>query len=156
MPNTVELLYKAPEPTFDNPHAQIKWIFGQLESEHVEPYAASVRWAKNTYIKFVTETNASYAELKKDKRFYLSRYWQHDALINFNEWLVSRDDITSKTRYGAHKIVRQVMHLAYGLSLPPKNESLAERLNSCKEKQEDEQDKAGAIHARIQAGSGSA
>ncbi|WP_233217484.1 hypothetical protein, partial [Trinickia dabaoshanensis] len=42
------------------------------------------------------------------------------------------------------------------LSLPPKNESLAERLNSSKESQEDEQDNAGALHARIQAGSGSA
>lgn len=38
------------------------------------------------------------------------------------------------------------------LSLPPKNESLAERLNSSKESQEDEQDDAGALHARIQAG----
>jgi transposase len=37
--------------------------------------------------------------------------------------------------------------------LPPKNESLAERLNSRKEKQEDEKDDAGALHARIQAGS---
>ncbi|SOY74373.1 hypothetical protein CBM2633_P130002 [Cupriavidus taiwanensis] len=42
------------------------------------------------------------------------------------------------------------------LSLPPKKESLAERLNSCKESQEDEQDDASAVHARIQAGSGSA
>lgn len=117
MPNIVEFLYKAPEPTFDNPHAQIKWMFEQLESEHVEPYAASIRWAKNTYIKFVTETNASYTELEKDKRFHLSRYWQHDALINFNEWLISRNDITSKTRYGVHKIVRQVMRLAYGLRI---------------------------------------
>ncbi|CAN0624384.1 exported protein of unknown function [Burkholderia multivorans] len=43
-----------------------------------------------------------------------------------------------------------------GMSLPPKNESLAERLNSSKENQEDEQDEAGALHARIQAGSRSA
>ncbi|MGG1948566.1 MFS transporter [Trinickia sp. NRRL B-1857] len=42
------------------------------------------------------------------------------------------------------------------VSLPPQNESLAERLNSSKESQEDEQDDAGALHARIQAGSGSA
>lgn len=117
MVDSVQRLYKAPEPTFDDPHAQIRWMFEQLESEHVEPYAASIRWAKNTYINFVRETNASYEELEKDKRFYLSRYWQHDALVNFNEWLLKRNDITSRTRYGAHKIVRQVMHLAYGLRI---------------------------------------
>jgi len=42
------------------------------------------------------------------------------------------------------------------MSLPRKNESLAERLNSSKESQEDEQDDTGALHARIQAGSGAA
>ncbi|WP_154585999.1 hypothetical protein, partial [Burkholderia cenocepacia] len=117
MANFVELLYKAPEPTFDDPHAQIKWMFEQLESEHVEPYVSGIKWAKNTYIRFVIETNASHPELKKDNRFYLSRYWEHDALSNFNEWLISRNDITSKTRYGAHKIVRQVMRLAYSLRI---------------------------------------
>lgn len=39
------------------------------------------------------------------------------------------------------------------MSLPPKNESLAERLNSSRENQEDEQDEASALDARIQAGS---
>ncbi|WP_176332795.1 hypothetical protein, partial [Caballeronia glathei] len=34
---------------------------------------------------------------------------------------------------------------ALRLSLPPKNEFLAERLNSSKESQEDEQDEAGAL-----------
>jgi hypothetical protein len=40
------------------------------------------------------------------------------------------------------------------LSLPPKNESLAEQVNSSKEKNDDKQGKAGAVHARVQAGSG--
>ncbi|MFL9983864.1 hypothetical protein [Paraburkholderia sediminicola] len=117
MANFVELLYNAPEPTFDKPHAQIEWMFEQFEKEHNEPYASSIRWARNTYIRFVIETNASYPELAKDKRFYLSRHWEHDALSNFNEWLIKRDDIVSKTRYGAHKIVRQVMRVAYSLRI---------------------------------------
>ncbi|WP_222105732.1 hypothetical protein, partial [Paraburkholderia sp. BCC1885] len=40
------------------------------------------------------------------------------------------------------------------LSLPPKNESLAEQVNSSKEKNDDKQGKAGTVHARVQAGSG--
>ncbi|HDR9355953.1 TPA: hypothetical protein QDB44_001806 [Burkholderia vietnamiensis] len=117
MANFVELLYKVPEPTFEKPLVQIEWMFEQFENENIEPYASSIRWAKNTYIKFVIETNASYPELEKDRRFYLSRYWEHDALSNFNDWLVKRDDIVSKTRYSAHKIVRTVMRLAYSLRI---------------------------------------
>ncbi|GLU32744.1 hypothetical protein Busp01_25860 [Trinickia caryophylli] len=37
---------------------------------------------------------------------------------------------------------------------PPQNESLAERLDSSKERQEDEQDDAGALHARFKQGKG--
>ncbi|WP_241301457.1 tyrosine-type recombinase/integrase [Burkholderia stabilis] len=117
MSNLVEPLHKAPQPTSIDPHVQIEWIFEQLASEHTEPYASSIRWAKNTYLRFVSETNASYPELADDKRFYLSKYWEHDALSRFNDWLVTRDDIVSLTRYGAHKIVRQVMVRAYSLRI---------------------------------------
>src|SRR5260370_35511726 len=47
-------------------------------------------------------------------------------------------------------------HAPSTLSLPLKNGSLAEEVNSSKERSDDRQGKAGAIHARIQVGSGSA
>ncbi|WP_231686606.1 hypothetical protein, partial [Ralstonia solanacearum] len=40
------------------------------------------------------------------------------------------------------------------LTLPLRNESLAEPINSSKERSNDKQGKAGAVHARIQAGGG--
>lgn len=55
--------------------------------------------------------------------------------------------------------MREVYPEKYGLwskggpkvSLPPKNESLAEQVNSRKEKNNDRQGKTGTVHARIQA-----
>ncbi|MBR8219650.1 site-specific integrase [Burkholderia vietnamiensis] len=109
-------LYKAPQPTMADPYAQIRWMFTQVESECQEPYAANVRWAANKYIRFVIETNASYAELENDKRFYLSLYWEADALNRFSEWL-RKQDLASKSRYSLYKIVRHVMGMAYALRI---------------------------------------
>jgi hypothetical protein len=116
MAENVARLYNAPQPTMADPHAQIKWMFGQFESEHQEPYAAKIRGAANKYMRFVIETNASYPELENDKRFFLSQYWEADALNRYSEWL-NKQEISSKTRYSDYKLVRQVMGMAYALRI---------------------------------------
>lgn len=114
MLNEPTRLHIPPNPTLRDPHAQIKWMFFQLEAEFEPVTAARFRYSKNKYLQFVVETDAYYPELCTDKRFYLAEYWESDALIRFSEWLTSQD-LASKTRYSLYKSVRQVMDMAYAL-----------------------------------------
>lgn len=109
-------LYTPPKPTLLDPYAQIKWMFSLVEIEYAEPTAANFRYAKNKYIEFLTETNAYYTDLQSNKRFYLEEYWEVDALIRFNKWLLIQP-LKSKTRYSLYKTVRRVMDMAYALRI---------------------------------------
>lgn len=86
-------------------------MFYQLEKENNERSAEAFRYAKNKYLEYLLETRAGYSELSIDNRFYLHKHWESDALIRFNPWLNLR--LSSKTRYGIYKSVRQVMDFAY-------------------------------------------
>ncbi|MDP1766739.1 MAG: hypothetical protein Q8K83_07555 [Methylotenera sp.] len=114
MANRILRINRAPQPTLNDPCAQLKWAFFQLEAENKEPTAANFRHARNTYIRYISETNAYYEDLKINPRFYLEKYWEPDALIRFNRWLNSQN-IKSKTKYSIYKNVRQVMDMAYAL-----------------------------------------
>lgn len=114
MTNKVVRLRFPPKPTLYDPYAQIKWMFFQLESEQDEPTDANFRYAKGKYIQFVSETNAYYPELLESRRFYLNMYWEVDALVRFNKWLLVQE-LSSTTRYSIYKTVRQVMDMAYAL-----------------------------------------
>ncbi|SFE01077.1 hypothetical protein [Paracidovorax konjaci] len=114
MQNVIQIT-RPPEPTLHNPHAQVVWAFYQVERENEEPTAATFRYAKNKYIEYLEETQASYAELKDNPRFYLHKHWETDALIRFCKWLEGR--LTSKTRYNIYKAVRQVMDFTYALRI---------------------------------------
>ena len=108
-----------PTPTDEKPYVQIEWIFNlyRLEYEvNSSKHAENIVFAKNKYIEFIAETNGYYASLADDKRFYLDRHWEYDALIRFNRWL-KEQDIASLTKYGYHKIARAVLNHAYSLSL---------------------------------------
>lgn len=112
MPNVIQIS-RPPEPTRRSPYAQVNWAFYQVERENEEPTAAVFRYAKNKYIEYLEETQAGYADLKEDPRFYLHKHWETDALIRFCTWLEGR--LASKTRYTIYKAVRQVMDFAYAL-----------------------------------------
>lgn len=114
MVNRIPRINRAPQPTLNDPCAQLKWAFFQLEAENKEPTAANFRYAKNTYLRYISETNAYYEDLKINPRFYLEKYWESDALIRFNKWLNSQN-LRSKTKYSIYKNVRQVMDMAYSL-----------------------------------------
>ncbi|WP_197387300.1 site-specific integrase [Ralstonia pseudosolanacearum] len=107
-------IYKPPQPTLADPYAQIKWMFFQLEAEFAGSTAKRIRYTSKKYLQFVSETDASYSELEQDRRFYLEKYWEADALIRFNKWLLWQP-LKSKSRYGIYKTVRQVMDMAYAL-----------------------------------------
>lgn len=110
----IQRLNRAPQPTLNDPNAQIKWAFFQLEAEKEEPTAGNFRHAKGIYLRYISETNAYYEELKCNPRFYLHKYWESDALIRFNKWLATQNQ-KSKTKYSIYKNVRQVMDMAYAL-----------------------------------------
>ena len=114
MSNKVVRLQRPPQPTLFDPYAQVKWMFFQVEREYREPRAAGFRSARNRYIEFLATTGAYYAELADNPRFFLEKYWEADALIRFNRWLLQQD-LRSKSRYGLYKTVRQVMDMAYAL-----------------------------------------
>lgn len=115
MENVIQIT-RPPEPTLHNPYAQVVWIFFQVERENEEPTAATFRYAKNKYIEYLDETRAGYAELKENPRFYLHKHWETDTLIRFCKWL-GESRLTSKTRYGIYKAVRQVMDFAHAVRL---------------------------------------
>jgi len=112
--NKVAALNTPPLPTFANPFAQVKWIFFRVEAESSSSVARSIRWAREKYIGYIVETRAGYAELESDPRFFIHQYWEPDALVRFNDWVL-KQRLASKTRYGLHKAVRGVMNFAYGL-----------------------------------------
>lgn len=114
MEENVFRISRPPEPTLLSPHAQVIWMFLQVEREHKEPTAGSFRYAKNVYIEFLTETGADYPDVKDGGRFYLSDHWESDALIRFCKWLLESGRL-SKTRYSIYKSVRRVMDFAYAL-----------------------------------------
>ncbi|MCB2427680.1 hypothetical protein [Methylophaga pinxianii] len=112
MTNVIRLFPKA--TTFD-PTKEIDWIFSILLRERP---LNSIQPARNWYLRFIQETNAGYEELKSDPRFFISKYWEADALIRFTNWLSKQNKaLTSKTRYSIYRIVRTAMDWAYELGI---------------------------------------
>lgn len=114
--NNIYRLSRPPRPTFYDPHAQIKWMFYQVYSEQTVKSGKNATYAMGKYIKFISETDSYYNELAQDKRFFLSKYWEIDALVRFNRWL-RQQQLASKTKYSLYKSVRSVLNMAYSLSV---------------------------------------
>lgn len=109
-------LNRPPHPTPAEPYIQIHWVFYQVYSEMKLKASKSVIYAQGKYLEFLTDEACCYEELKRDKRFFLEKYWQLDALIRFNRWL-RQQPLASKTKYQVYKSVRLVMNTAYSLSV---------------------------------------
>ena len=104
-----------PKASLSEPYKEVDWIFTLLERETNSPYFI---YAKKWYLKFLKETNAGYPELNENPPFYISRYWESDALVRFTGWLTKQTKLLkSKTRYSIYKNVRRTMDYAYSLGL---------------------------------------
>lgn len=115
--DNVVRIHRPPQATLGAPHAQLHWIFGQLEAEQDNARTAATHvYAKKKYFDFLFETSAYYDELTSSSRFELSKYWEADALVRFNRWLNSQR-LASKTKYSIYKRVRSVMDYAYALRI---------------------------------------
>lgn len=110
MTNVYKLI---PRATLDEPFKELDWIFGLLERETHSP---TFNQAKKWYQKFIHETDAGYPALAEDPRFFITLYWETDALIRFTSWLTKQDKtLKSNTRYSIYKNVRRAMDYAYSL-----------------------------------------
>lgn len=114
--NNIYRLSKPPRPTPADPHSQIKWMFYQVYSEQTDKTGKNAIYAMGKYIEFVSETDSYYGELAQDKRFFLEKYWEIDALVRFNRWL-RQQHLASKSKYSLYKSVRAVLNMAYSLSV---------------------------------------
>lgn len=115
--DNVVRIHRPPQATLSAPHAQLHWIFGQVEAEQDNARTSATHvYAKKKYIDFLLETSAYYDDLTPGSRFELSKYWEADALVRFNRWLNSQK-LASKTKYSIYKIVRSVMDYAYALRI---------------------------------------
>jgi len=111
---------RLPEPTRDNPYAQLDWIFSDKASLYSNPasgqnYASALAF----YKRFLRHTHNYSAELEKDPRFFLSREWDIFALHKVKIWIDAtnvaggNDYRTSYTIIGSMSSLRQTMAHAY-------------------------------------------
>lgn len=73
---------KMPEPTFENPYAQVQWIFGEIMSIQTNKNTKSnYQVGCSFYLRFLSETNNYNKQLPNDPRFYLAKEWDAAALL---------------------------------------------------------------------------
>src|ERR1041384_1764869 len=120
MSNVIQFSVPMPEPTFENPHAQVDWIFGQKMSLYEnEDSRANYRSALSFYKKFLQQTSNYNPLLEGDPRFHIREEWDVMALHKVKQWIEatniegSEDYLTSYTLVSTFSALRQTMEYAY-------------------------------------------
>lgn len=133
MNNQVRNLKKPPIPTFENPHAQLDWIWERFTKRYENPKTVeSFKSRLAFYKRFLTEANGYDERLKKDPRFYLEVYWDHFAIFNAEKFWTAAG-YSSATIHAAVKTLRSVIHFAAEEGLTPVTEFLSPRVNVTRE-----------------------
>ncbi|MFH5181448.1 site-specific integrase [Paenibacillus sp. TAB 01] len=118
MSNLITMPIKLPQPTLNEPFAQINYIFervaGTKSSSRRKKILSGLKWYKT----FISGT-ANYDEsLVADPRFYLNKHWDEFALVKFEAFLSESNTpsnpnyITSATVNGLIYSIKQVMEYA--------------------------------------------
>lgn len=116
------LVYKSkmPEPTFENPYAQVEWVFGEIMSLQANKNTKSNYQAGcSFYLRFLNETDNYNEQLTIDPRFYLAKEWNAAALLKVQHWLEAtnlpdtENYLTSYTVMGNFSAVRKTMEYAF-------------------------------------------
>src|ERR1700752_1521891 len=99
MSTVVNFQLPLPEPTLENPYAQVDWIFNERmslpEAEHTKN---NYRMAVVFYKRFLRETNNYNTLLDKDPRFYIKDEWDAMALHKVKRW-IDATNIEGSTDY---------------------------------------------------------
>lgn len=120
MSKIIEFRLPLPEPTLENPHAQVDWIFKEKMSLYEnDETQANYRAGLTFYIRFLQETNNYNPLLEGDPRFYIKDEWDVMALHKVKQWIEATniqgtdDYLTSYTLVSNFSAIRQAMEYAY-------------------------------------------
>jgi integrase len=120
MSKVFEFQLPIPEPTFENPYAQVDWIFKEKMSLYdKDDTKANYKMALTFYKRFLQETNNYNPLLDGDPRFYIKDEWDVMALHKVKQWIEATniqgtdDYLTSYTLISNFSAIRQAMQYAY-------------------------------------------
>lgn len=120
MTKIIKFKLSMPEPTSENPYAQVDWIFKEkIALYEKEDSKANYRAALNFYKRYLQDTNNYSPQLDDDSRFYIKDEWDVMALHKVKQWIEttniegSEDYLTSSTLNTKFSAIRQTMDYAY-------------------------------------------
>lgn len=109
-----------PEPTLENPYAQVDWIFKEKMSLYEnERTKENYETALAFYRRFLQETSNYNPILDDDPRFYIKDEWDVMALHKVKQWIEAtniegtEDYLTSHSINSNFSAIRQTMQYAY-------------------------------------------
>lgn len=101
-----------PEPTPDNPHAQLEWLCGRyIRRYNNKQSIQSVQSAVKAYETFLKETGGYDENLLKDPRFHLLKHWDQYFLLHAEGYWRSKGK-SSHTIYKRIQILRNLFDFA--------------------------------------------
>lgn len=120
MSKIIEFHLSMPEPTLENPYAQVEWIFRQKMSLYDKKWSSeNYKTGLTFYKRFLEDTNNYNPALDGDPRFYIKDEWDVMALHKVKQWIQAtniqgtEDYLTSYTLVNNISIIRQTMEYAY-------------------------------------------
>jgi hypothetical protein len=88
MGKVIKFQRSIPEPTLEDPYAQVDWIFKEKFSLYEnEDSKANYKTALGFYKRFLQETNNYNPQLDGDPRFYIKDEWDVMALHKVKQWV---------------------------------------------------------------------
>lgn len=110
---------KPPEPTPENPYAQLDWVWERANHHYRnEKTRANNQYRLAAYKRFLAEEHGSDERLRDDPRFRLAVHWDHFALYNAANYWRSQG-YTSYTVQNYLHGLRIVLHYAAARGLTP-------------------------------------
>lgn len=120
MSKLIEFQLPIPQPTHENPYAQVDWIFREKISLCENKYTKyNYSSALAYYKRFLEETRNYNPLLDGDPRFYIKDEWDVTALHKIKQWIDAtniegtEDYLTSSTLRSHFSAIRQIMEYAY-------------------------------------------
>lgn len=116
----MSLIKELPEPTFEDPYAQVKYIFN-IVSDTKSNTSTKKNYLNgcNFYIRYLEKNGEFDFSLQNDPRFYLKKHWDEFCLIKLESYISETNQknkegyLTSYTIAGLISAIRKVMEYAF-------------------------------------------
>jgi len=117
MRNVSRLSPKPPEPTRENPYAQLDWVWERYCRRYENKATRATHYAfLSAYKKFLAKAHGFDDRLREDPRFHLSVHWDQFVLYNAEKYWRSKG-LSSYTVIGYLRVLRAVAHFAAATGL---------------------------------------